>query len=211
MNVSTESDVREMYDPTAESYAALMDKEITLPLYTETLRKLSESIAGINGPIVDTSCGPGHMLSLYRERFDMKRPIIGVDLSPRMVALASTRIGTGGDIRVGDMRSLDFVDDGSAAGAISFFALHHLDPDGVRTALQEWGRFIVSGGQLVLATWEGSGAIDYGTHSDLVALRYTGNEIAAWVKAAGFSVSRCVVEPVEGMEMDAVYLEATRK
>ena len=211
MKVSTDNEVREMYDPTADSYAAMMDTEIDLPLYAERLSRLSKSIADIQGPLIDTSCGPGHMLSSFRERFDEKRPIIGVDLSPRMVALASTRLGSGVDIRVGDMRCLEFVKDGSAAGAISFFALHHVDPEGVRSALQEWWRVIVSGGQLLLATWEGNGPIDYGTHSDLVALRYTGKEIAAWAESAGFAVSRCVVEPVEGMEMDAVYLEATRQ
>ncbi|MBT5709242.1 methyltransferase domain-containing protein [bacterium] len=210
MNVSKENEVREMYDPKAESYSAMMDTDIALPLYTERLSKLSESIADTHGPLIDTSCGPGHMLSLYRERFDKKRPLVGVDLSPRMVALASARLGSDVDIRVGDMRRLEFVKDGSAAGAISFFALHHLAPEEVRSALQEWRRIIVSGGQLLIATWEGRGLIDYGTHSNLVALRYTKKEITAWVESAGFAVSRCLVEPVEGMEMDAVYLEATR-
>lgn len=211
MKVSTERDVREMYDPTADSYAALMDTEITLPLYPETLCRLSKSIADIDGPLIDTSCGPGHMLSLYRGRFDEKRPLAGVDLSPRMVALARTRLGSDVDIRVGDMRCLEFINDCSAAGAISFFALHHLDPTGVHSALQEWRRTIALGGQLLLATWEGKGAIDYGTHSNLVALRYTAKEIASWAESVGFIVSRSVVEPVQGMEMDAVYLEATRQ
>lgn len=211
MKPSSDNEVREMYDETTDSYAAMMDAEIALPLYAEALGKLSESIAGIHGTLIDTSCGSGHMLSMYRERFDQKRPFIGVDMSPRMVAFASNLLGSNADIRVGDMRNLEFAEDCSAAGVISFFAIHHLDPDGVLSTFHEWRRVIASGGQLLLAAWEGTGAIDYGAHSDIVALRFTSEEISRWAKSAGFAVSRCVTEPVEGMEMDAVYLAAARQ
>jgi len=68
----------------------------------------------------------------------------------------------------------------------------------------------LAGGQLVVATWEGTGAIDYGDASDVVALRYREEEIAAWAQAAGFVVDRCVVEPMEGMPMKTLYLEGTK-
>ena len=55
MNVSKENEVREMYDPKAESYSAMMDTDIALPLYTERLSKLSESIADTHGPLIDLS------------------------------------------------------------------------------------------------------------------------------------------------------------
>ncbi len=210
MKPSSDSEVLEMYDETADSYAAMMDSEIALPLYAEALGQLSESIAGIDGTLIDTSCGSGHMLSMYRGRFDEKRPLIGVDLSPRMVALASTLLGSGADIRLGDMRDLEFAEACSAAGVISFFAIHHLDREGVLSALREWRRVTTSGGRLLLAAWEGTGAIDYGKDSDVVAFRFTSEQISAWAESAGFTVSRCAVEPVKGMEMDAVYLEASR-
>lgn len=35
-------------------------------------------------------------------------------------------------------------------------------------------------------------------------------EIEGWARAAGFTVDRCTVEPVDDMQMDAVYLEAAR-
>ena len=58
---------------------------------------------------------------------------------------------------------------------------------------------------------EGVGAIDYGEHSDIIAVRYNDEDLSAWVRSAGFVVSHCMVESVDGMDMDAVYLYATRQ
>ena len=63
----------------------------------------------------------------------------------------------------------------------------------------------------MVATWEGAGPIDYGGHSDVVALRYSRDEVLAWVEEAGFVADRCTVEPVEGMPMKALYLEGTKE
>ena len=62
----------------------------------------------------------------------------------------------------------------------------------------------------MIATWEGRGPIDYGGESDVVSLRYQREKLAAWVRAAGFTIDHCVVEPVDEMPMDAVYLEGTK-
>jgi hypothetical protein len=76
--------------------------------------------------------------------------------------------------------------------------------------LCEWHRVLRDQGQVVPATWEGAGAIDYGDASDVVALRYTQDQVRAWVERAGFVVERCVVDPVDDIPMDAVYVEATK-
>ena len=93
---------------------------------------------------------------------------------------------------------------------IGFFAFHRLGVDDMVPTLPEWHRVLRDQGQVVLATWEGAGAIDYGDASDVVALRYTQDLVRAWVERADFVVERCVVEPVDDMPMDAVYLEATK-
>ena len=147
---------------------------------------------------------------MFRERFDDGRPLLGVDLSPRMVAIASKRLGSGGRAVVGDMRELSMVESESAAAVLNFFAVHHLAPDGVLEAMVEWHRVLCFGGQLLVAAWEGAGAIDYGEESEIVALRYTGAELASWTEKAGFAVTRCVVEAVEDFPMDAVYLECVK-
>ena len=210
MKPSDAEEVREMYEATADSYAKMMDSEIDLPVYADMLGRLSERIASIPGAVIDTSCGSGHMLALYRERYDRHRPLLGIDLSPRMVGIAGRRLGSKAEVVVGDMRDLAAAEAGTAAAVLSFFAVHHLEPEEVRRAFREWHRVLCPGGQLLIAAWEGTGAIDYGRASDIVALRYRSDEIVSWAQAAGFTVTRCVVDPVEEVPMDAIYLEGVK-
>jgi ubiquinone/menaquinone biosynthesis C-methylase UbiE len=197
-----------MYEETADSYARMMDTEIGLPVYAGMLGRLRDRLANTPGPVVDTSCGSGHMLAMYHERYDQSRPLLGVDLSLAMVSIAAAKLGSDAQVVVGDMRDLSAVDSGSSSAVLNFFALHHLDDEGVQVAFREWYRILGPGGQVVVATWEGNGVIDYGDESDIVALRYSGNDIASWAQDAGFAITRCAVEPVENFPMDALYLEA---
>jgi len=199
-----------MYEATADSYAEMMDQEIDHPVYADVLGRLAARLENTPGTLIDTACGSGHMLSMYHEGYEPNRPLLGVDLSPRMVAIAGERLGPGGDVLVGDMRDLSMVESGSAAGLLNFFAVHHLDPAGLQTALGEWHRVLRGGGQLLIGAWEGEGVIDYGDESDIVALRYRPDELTSWAEEVGFDVTRCVVEPVEDFPMDAVYLEGVR-
>lgn len=210
MKTSSAKSVREFYDISADTYSDMMDSEINLPVYADTLGRLAERIVNVPGPIVDTSCGSGHMLSKYREHYDPQRPLIGVDLSPRMVSIARSRLNDAAEILNGDMRDLVGIEPGSTAAVLSFFALHHLNPAEVVLAFKEWRRILRPGGQLIVAAWEGSGPIDYGDASDIAALRYTQNEISDWAKEAKFIVDRCNVEPVEEFPMHAIYLEGSK-
>jgi ubiquinone/menaquinone biosynthesis C-methylase UbiE len=210
MNASSITKVRELYEDSAESYSEMMDTEIDLPIYADTLGRLAERIANIPGPVIDTSCGSGHMLSRYHDCYDSGRSLLGIDLSPCMVAIASARLGSHAETVTGDMRDLGAVEADSASAVLSFFAIHHADARDVQAALDEWHRVLCPGGQLVVAAWEGTGSIDYGGHSDVVALRYSEDEVVAWAREAGFVVSRCVVEAVEEMPMKAIYLEGTK-
>lgn len=210
MKPSSLDAVRALYAASAGTYSGMMDTEIGLPLYADTLGRLAERLVGISGPVVDASCGSGHMLARYREQHDSPRPLIGLDLSPEMVALAADRLGPDVLVKVGDMRDLHEIESGAAAAVIGFFALHHIRPEDMLPTLSEWHRAIRERGQMVLATWEGTGAIDYGATSDVVALRHSKEQVLDWVERAGFVVNRCVVEPVDGMPMDAVYVDATK-
>ncbi len=209
-NVSSTDDVRKFYGDHADSYNAMMDAEIELPMYVAALGGLAERIADVEGPVLDTSCGTGHMLEKFAAEYAHDRGLLGVDLSPQMVAVARQRLGAAAAIEEGDMGVLSHIADGSCAAVLSYFALHHVDLEGVRHCFSEWHRVLVSGGQLLVATWEGEGPIDYGDAGDIRTLRYRVDEISEAVTAAGFRVDSCVAQPVEEMEMDAVYLGATR-
>ena len=211
MKPSSLKTVRNMYESSADSYAEMMDKEISLPVYKNVLERLQESISNTPGMLLDTSCGSGHMLAMFRSQYDSNRSLIGIDISPRMVAISKNRLGERSSVMVGDMRSLPGIDSDSVAAVINFFSIHHLDLDGVRASMLEWNRVLVHKGRLLIAAWEGSGAIDYGEKSDIVALRYTSNELIEIAEGTGFIVTQCTVEPVEDFPIDAIYLECMKE
>jgi ubiquinone/menaquinone biosynthesis C-methylase UbiE len=203
--------VREMYDAEAESYSTMMDSEIKHPLYVDTLKRLQNQISDIPGVLIDAPCGSGHMLAMYRDDFDGERSLLGIDLSPQMVAITSKRLGSSAEVVVGDIRKLDTVASGSAAAVINHFAFHHLDSDGVVQAIVEWHRVLCVGGQLVIGAWEGAGAIDYGDEADLVAVKHSADDLEKIIRECGFSITRKVVEPDEDLMMDAVYIEGVKE
>ena len=49
---SSESKVREFYENSADWYSKMMDAEIDLPVYSDTLGRLAERIANIPGPVM---------------------------------------------------------------------------------------------------------------------------------------------------------------
>ena len=206
MKPSPTNEVRDMYEATADSYAQMMDGEIHLPVYSEVLERLHRGVDGLPGAVIDTACGSGHMLSMFRDLFKPQRLLVGVDLSPRMISIARERLGSNADLFVGDMRNLQQFESDSAAALLNWYAIHHLSAEGLREAMNEWYRVLVPGGRLWVATWEGAGLIDYGEASDIVAIRYSPDELMALAEEAGFRITRCVVVPVEDFPMDAVHL-----
>lgn len=58
MRPSSTGEVRELYEASADSYAAMMDSEIDLPIYSDTLERLSGRLANAPGVLIDTSCCP---------------------------------------------------------------------------------------------------------------------------------------------------------
>lgn len=210
MKTTAVETIREFYDQHADAYNELMDQEIDLPMYATALSNLAERIAALDGPVLDSSCGSGHMLARLRDRYTPGRQLIGVDLSPRMVAIARERLGGDATVTLGDMRELPHVPDNSCAALLSFFALHHVDRQEMHRCFSEWHRVLKADGQLLVATWEGEGNIDYGDDTPIVAEKHGAGQVADAARAAGFQIDACAVETVQEMEMDAVYLAGTK-
>ena len=210
MKASSKATVCKLYEDSAEGYSKMMDSEIKLPIYSDILGRLKERLVTITGPVVDTSCGSGHMLSMYYDTYDSGRALIGVDLSPAMIGISNKRLKNRAEILMADMCQLENIEADSSAAILNFFAIHHLDPADCILAFKQWFRVLTAGGQLIIAAWEGNGVIDYEGESDIVAFRYTKKKVVEFAQQAGFFVDRCQVEPVEDFTMDAVYLEATK-
>lgn len=209
MKTSPNIEVLNLYDETAESYNAMMDTEIGMPIYSETLSRLSDKISKLGGPVTDVSCGSGHMLRLYHDKYDSYRDLVGIDLSPEMIKIAKKRAGDIAKLYTGDMSTLSNVSNNSVAGIINFFAIHHINEEKLLKSVDEWYRVLQSNGYLVLAAWEGSGVIDYGEHSDIVAIKHPESTIKKLL-VGKFDVQYCTIEFIKEMDMNAIYIEARK-
>src|SRR6266851_7769906 len=77
--------LRDSYDQVAEEYVARIFHELEhKPLDRQLLDRFAEEVRGL-GPACDMGCGPGH---ISRYLYQREVPVLGIDLSPRMVELA---------------------------------------------------------------------------------------------------------------------------
>jgi ubiquinone/menaquinone biosynthesis C-methylase UbiE len=97
--------------------------------------------------ILDVGCGPGILLTMLATSYPGAR-LAGLDLAPEMVRIASQRMGSRADIRLGDAESLPWKN----ASFDSIFCIdsfhHYPNP---KKALNEFHRVLKPGGQVVLA------------------------------------------------------------
>jgi ubiquinone/menaquinone biosynthesis C-methylase UbiE len=210
MSLSSRDEVRELYRNSAASYDQMMEQEIKLPIYHEVLSNLAWNLKNTEGSILDSSCGTGHMLERIRDDYAPNRELVGVDISPKMVEIARKRLGRSAILIEGDMSAVPQIPNESCAAVLSFYAIQHVEIEELHHCLDEWKRILVLGGQLLLAAWEGEGAIDYGGVSEVVARRYREKELVSSISIAGFDVVHSAVKPVDDFDMDAVHILATK-
>ena len=136
--ITSRAEIREFYDDSADSYSTMMDDEIDLPMYAELLGGLAGRISNLDGAILDSSCGSGHILEQLKDTYVPGRRFHGIDLSPRMVAISQQRLGNAATIAEGDMAELHHLLDDSCAAVLNFFALHHVDLKGMLACFMAW-------------------------------------------------------------------------
>jgi SAM-dependent methyltransferase len=156
------------------------------PLDRELLDRFAERLRG-QGVVCDMGCGPGQ---IGRYLADRGLPVVGVDLSPGMVARAAA-LNPGISFRVGDMGALD-EPDGVWAGITAFYSIIHVPPAEVVAALTEMRRVLQPGGLLLLAFHIGDEVVRseelMGQPVALDFWFYTPEQMRGWVEQAGFMV-----------------------
>src|SRR4051812_12194369 len=81
-------DIRESYDSAAKAYAEHLAGELAhKPLDRHLLNRFAEETRG-RGLVADFGCGPGHVARYLR---DQGVDILGIDLSPEMIRVATCR------------------------------------------------------------------------------------------------------------------------
>jgi SAM-dependent methyltransferase len=133
--------VRDSYDSAAEAYADHLATELERkPLDRHLLNRFAEDTRG-RGLVADLGCGPGHVA---RYLHDQGVTVVGIDLSPNMIACAARR-NPGLDFSVGDMSALAGPD-ASLAGIVAFYSIVHLESHELGPIVSEMRRVLVPGG-----------------------------------------------------------------
>lgn len=197
--------VRATYDAVALQYDRQLGGELAgKPLDRALLQAFVELVG--SDIIADVGCGPGHVTRYLAE---LHTDVVGVDLSPAMIAIARNH-APDVTFNVGSMLRLA-EPDAAWAGAVSLYSIIHLTPSERRTAFAEFARVIQPCGWLLLAFHVDSpefaaGQVNhitewFGQQVELDGYFLDPHEIVSEVTAAGFAlVARTDRLPTPGIE-----------
>jgi SAM-dependent methyltransferase len=137
--------VRAGYDAVAATYEEQFADELDRkPLERGVLDAFCEMAPP--GAIADIGCGPGHITRYLAERRD---DVLGVDLSPEMIAVARRRHPRL-QFAVASMLRLPYAD-GAWTGVVTMYSIIHLDADERVRALSEFARTLRPDGLLLVS------------------------------------------------------------
>jgi len=179
------------YDKLASEYAVRFCDELEgKPFDRNLLQRLADAIPG--GPVCDLGCGPGHVAAYFGSS---GVDVIGVDLSPGMIAEAKRRYPSL-DFQVGNMLDLK-MGTGSLGGIVAFYSIIHLRREMLQEAFREMHRVLRPGGLVLTSFHQGQGEL----HEDEVlgmpvsfdCTLFEPNEVAHAMEEAGLSVAEITI------------------
>jgi SAM-dependent methyltransferase len=190
MNDGTQS-IRESYDKIADAYARELFGELEhKPRDRELLDRFAARMRG-QGQVCDMGCGPGQVA---RYLHDAGATVFGLDLSPRMVAVAR-RLNPGISFREGNMTALD-IPDGTLAGITAFYAIVNIPEESLPSFFREMHRVLQPGGLLLMAFHIGSEVIQkeelWGQVVSMDFFFFQTLSIRQKLEAAGFAIEEII-------------------
>jgi ubiquinone/menaquinone biosynthesis C-methylase UbiE len=199
-----EREVQETYDRVAGEYAdRIFDELAGKPFDREILDRLAQLTFSL-GPVCDLGCGPGQVARYLHDGWHERGlEVVGIDLSPEMVAEARRRSP---DLRFeqGTMLALKLPAE-SLGGIAAFYSIVNVPRDEQPRAFAECWRVLVPGGLLLVAFHVGDEDIHleewWGTTVSIDFYFFDPDEIEARLVEAGFEmVEHHVREPYPEVE-----------
>ena len=170
----------------------------------------------VPAPVADLGSGPGYVTAHLD---GLGIPVFGVDLSPRMVALARTAHP---ELRfhVGSMTSLDLPAE-TLGGILALYSVIHIPTEHLAAAFAEFHRVLVPGGHVLLGFQSVRPDGDeehlhlaerFGHEISLDYYWRTPDTVAAHLGKAGLPVqARVLREPVEGEKRPRAFVLARKQ
>ncbi|WP_395243254.1 class I SAM-dependent methyltransferase [Agromyces sp. MMS24-K17] len=174
------NDVRAAYSARAAEYAELFDSMSAV--HRADLELVTRWADGLDGPVLDAGCGPGHWTDFLAGRGLQAR---GVDQVPEFVDHARAR-HPGVPFRLGSVDELDEAT-GSVGGVLAWYSLIHHEPVHVQVPLREFARVLRPGGSLLLGCFEWP-ELEPFDHAVVTAYRWPIDRLRREVQATGFDV-----------------------
>lgn len=157
--VSYDAIADEYTDRFADGLADLPLERALLTAFADLARTAGAGEGTTRLPVADLGSGPGHVTArLHR----LGLPAFGVDLSPRMVALARAA-HPGLRFHVGSMTALD-LPAGTLGGIVALYSVIHIPDDHLTGLFAEFHRVLAPGAPVLLAFQTGDE--DGGLHLD---------------------------------------------
>jgi len=180
-------EVQKSYDQVADEYTSHYFQELEhKPLDRALLDLLTERVDGL-GLVADLGCGPGHVARYLHEG---GVSVLGIDLSPRMVELAS-KLNPGITFEQGNMAAL-FVEDEAWAGIVAFYSMIHFPRSQVVPVLREFHRVLRPNGLLLLSFHAGQEVRHveewWGKPVSLEGVFFEREEMESYLREADFAI-----------------------
>ncbi|MEL4318753.1 class I SAM-dependent methyltransferase [Leifsonia sp. YIM 134122] len=195
---------RRLYATVAHTYAEVLpDTRYEAPLELGMVDHFIAQLPDSELPVLDAGCGTGRMLHYLSTRG--VSPVVGIDLSPEMIAHARTG-HPGVALETGDLRALPYPD-ASIRAVLCWYAIIHSDTADVVAIVDEVGRVLMPGGTVLFGFQAGTGerVVEeaYGHDVTLHGVLHETPEIAHWLNEAGFDVTAIADRGPVGFERNS--------
>ncbi len=146
MDAETTAALRDSYDRVTAEYASRFWDELAAKPLDRALLDAFAELTRSRGVVADLGCGPGQ---IGRYLHDRGVAVVGIDLSPEMVAVAQ-RLSPAIAFEQGSMLALA-AEDAAWAGIVAFYSIIHIPPEELPRAFAEFFRVLRPGGHALLA------------------------------------------------------------